>query len=267
MRIDRKGRLRGSVRPRSHEGCPLVTAPFTGLFGPARLSVFLQKAVMKIQPAGLYRAAGQKCPNIDYYHADLIENKHNSAALEAAIDETFSCSPGWNMRDVAERLAESAAMRVLALGDQDIRVSFATVREFVRKMIALPGQRLLMSPGFLVLTPEARAEESQIIDMAAQANVLVAFSLRLALHAKKPSRWLLAVGLFALGAIGLAPLVSSTYLQARGVYRIRVVVLGLDELPVEDARVISSSGGEPKRVASGWEFDIPPPKPGHPTGW
>ena len=135
----------------------------------------LQKAIMKLQPVALYRAAGQECPNLDYYHADLIENKHNSAAIEAATDETLSCSPGLQMRDVAQRLAESAAMRVLAIGDQDIQVSLATLRAFVRKMIALPGQRLLIlvSPGFLILTPEARGDESQIIDMAAQANVTV----------------------------------------------------------------------------------------------
>ena len=135
----------------------------------------LQKAIMKLQPVALYRAAGQECPNLDYYHADLMENKHNSAAIEAATDETLSCSPGLQMRDVAQRLAESAAMRVLAIGDQDIQVSLATLRDFVRKMIALPGQRLLIlvSPGFLILTPEARGDESQIIDMAAQANVTV----------------------------------------------------------------------------------------------
>ncbi len=42
-------------------------------------------------------------------------------------------------------------------------------------MVALPGQRLLIlvSPGFLILTPEARSEESHIMDMAAQANVTV----------------------------------------------------------------------------------------------
>ena len=31
---------------------------------------------------------------MDYYQADLIENKHNSNALEAAIQEVLSCSPG-----------------------------------------------------------------------------------------------------------------------------------------------------------------------------
>jgi VWFA-related protein len=143
--------------------------------GLTRDRTVLEKAIMQLQPAGLYRTAGQECPNLDYFHADLIENKHNAAALEAATDETLSCEPGLVLRDVAQRLAESAATRVLAIGDQDVRVSIATLREFIRRLVALPGQRLLIlvSPGFLVLTPEARVDESQLIDMAAQANVTV----------------------------------------------------------------------------------------------
>ena len=132
---------------------------------------------MKLQPQGLYRAAGAECPDIDYYRADLIENKHNSPALGAAIQEVFSCAPGLDPRDVnvAERTVESAATRALAMGEQDVRATLASVREFVRRMATLPGQRtvILVSPGFLVLTPQTRAEESQIMDMAAQSNVTV----------------------------------------------------------------------------------------------
>jgi VWFA-related protein len=135
----------------------------------------LQQAIMKLQPQGLYRASGQECPDIDYYHADLIQNKHNSAAREAAIDEMFSCSPGLQMRDVAERMVESAATRALAMGEQDAQVTLSSLKEFVQRMSALPGQHtlILVSPGFLILTPETRAEESQIMDMAAQSNVTV----------------------------------------------------------------------------------------------
>ena len=134
----------------------------------------LQAAIMKMQPQNLYRMTGSECPNIDYYHADLIENRRNSTALEAAIDEVMSCSPGIDMRDVARRLVEAAAIRTLAIGEQDVRVTFASVREIVRKMAALPGQTLLIlvSPGFLLM-PETRAEESQIMDLAMQSNVII----------------------------------------------------------------------------------------------
>ncbi len=59
----------------------------------------------------------------------------------------------------------------------------------------------------------------------------------------------------AIVVVGLAPMLLSTYSAA--IYRVRVIVLGADGIPVEDAKVWSSVGGEPKRVDGGWEFDIP----------
>lgn len=41
------------------------------------------------------------------------------------------------------------------------------------------------------------------------------------------------------------------------IYRVRVTVIGMEQIPVEDAKVWSSFGGEPKKVAGGWQFDIP----------
>jgi hypothetical protein len=42
-----------------------------------------------------------------------------------------------------------------------------------------------------------------------------------------------------------------------GIYRLRVTVVRPNGVPSEDARVWSSFGGEPKKVAGGWQFDIP----------
>jgi hypothetical protein len=96
------------------------------------------------------------------------------------------------------------------------------------------------------------------VSVAAFVSVLAIIAFLTALRAKRPiNKWILgilAVGIFILA---LAPLAASAFLKSRGIYRIRVVVLGLDKSPVEDARVSSSSGGEPKRVEGGWEFDIP----------
>ena len=143
--------------------------------GLTRDRFVLQDAIMKLHSQNLYRVAGGECPNLDYYQSNRIENEHNAAALETAISETLSCDPGLRTRDAAERVAESAAMRILAIGEQDIRVTLSALHEFVRRMTALPGNRtlILVSPGFLILTPEARSEESQIMDMAAQSNVTV----------------------------------------------------------------------------------------------
>jgi VWFA-related protein len=135
----------------------------------------LQDAIMQLQPQNLYRTSGSECPPMDYYHADLIENKHNSNALEAAIQEVLSCSPGVQLRDTAQRLAEAAAIQALTAGEQDVQVSLDSLKQYVRKMKPLPGQRtlILVSPGFLTLTTQALTDESQIMDYAAEANVTI----------------------------------------------------------------------------------------------
>jgi hypothetical protein len=65
---------------------------------------------------------------------------------------------------------------------------------------------------------------------------------------------ILLVGVIFLGSL---PLAAHVYLESRGIYHIRAIILGQDGSPVEDAEVTCSIGGEPKRVRGGWEFDIP----------
>jgi hypothetical protein len=91
--------------------------------------------------------------------------------------------------------------------------------------------------------------------VAAFTAVLVALELRIALKAKKPHvAWLLAAGLLALGTF---PSVAETILASRGVYHIRIVVLGTDGQPADQADISSSTGGEMKRGTDNWEFDVP----------
>jgi VWFA-related protein len=79
------------------------------------------------------------------------------------------------MRDVAERMARTSASQALALGDQGARVTLDVVKLVVKKMATLPGQHtlILISPGFLSMTSEALTVKSEIMDMAAQANVTI----------------------------------------------------------------------------------------------
>lgn len=135
----------------------------------------LQHAIMDLRPEGIYQTDTADCPHIDYYQADLIENKRDPAALKDVIDQIMIvCSPK-TPESLAERLADSAAMRALNLGKQDVLATYATLREIVRRMATLPGQRtlLLVSNGFLPIEQEARFAESQVIDLAEQSNVIV----------------------------------------------------------------------------------------------
>jgi hypothetical protein len=91
--------------------------------------------------------------------------------------------------------------------------------------------------------------------VAAFALVFAAMALRLALKEKKLRIvWFLAAALLVLG---ITPLIASTYLASRGVYHIRVVVLGADGQPVNQADLSSSAGGELKQAGGNWEFDLP----------
>ena len=131
----------------------------------------LQDAIMKLQLQNLYRGITRSCPNIEYYEADRIENKRDLMALDSAADTTMRCCDC--SRETAITYVQDASQRALQVGDHDIRVTLGSISDIVQKMGAMPGQRLLIlvSPGFLTLTPESMARKSQILDMAAQANV------------------------------------------------------------------------------------------------
>jgi VWFA-related protein len=142
--------------------------------GMTRDHAKLQEAIAKVKTQELYRHQGRECPDVDYYRADLIENKHNEQAFEAAVQDAFTCGKP-DIRNVAENMVRSAARRALEIGDQDVRVTLDLIGEIVRRMAALPGQRslILLSPGFLSITHDGMIEKSRVLDIAAQSNVTI----------------------------------------------------------------------------------------------
>jgi VWFA-related protein len=138
----------------------------------------LHDAIMSLEPRSLYTSSAGECPKIEYYEADLIENKHDSAAFAKALAQVFACDPALDRQrdlELAQRMVQSAARRVVMVGEQDVQVTLVTIKEFVRRMAKLPGQRtlILVSPGFVSITPEALSWESQIMDLAAQSNITI----------------------------------------------------------------------------------------------
>jgi hypothetical protein len=58
------------------------------------------------------------------------------------------------------------------------------------------------------------------------------------------------------------PIGAAVYQQAitskeQAIYRVRITVYDPQGIPVQDAKVTSSFGGEPKKVDAGWEMNIP----------
>src|SRR3984957_13716035 len=115
--------------------------------GLTRDRTVLQGAVEKLTAHPLYQHDSHACPNIGVYEADLIVNKHNVQALEAAEQAYSVCAhvggpegggpsggqmPGSSVgEDMSARMIRSAAAQVLELGDRDVPGTLSTVKKFV----------------------------------------------------------------------------------------------------------------------------------------
>jgi VWFA-related protein len=143
----------------------------------------LQEALSHLSAHSIYHADAIDCPNIDYYEADQIENKHDPVAVQDAVRKYINCHPaianpseaGNPNLPNAEGLVDGAAQRALAVGRQDVLSTLSSIRTLIGRMGQLPGQRslVLVSPGFLNIERESLDLESRIIDLAASSNVTV----------------------------------------------------------------------------------------------
>ena len=143
--------------------------------GLTRDHAALLDAMNKLRPHSVPTSAFRECPGVDYYQADLIQNKHDGCALEAAAQEAMQCVGNRLDLQEAQMMAYSAAERALAIGDNDVRATLDVVAEFVRRASTLDGERILIfvSSGFLTVTPEAARATSQVMDQAAQSTVVI----------------------------------------------------------------------------------------------
>jgi len=134
----------------------------------------LRDTLLRLQPRGRMSQPGSECPDMSYYQADLIYNKHDPMALQAAASDAMQCAQlDTGSASVAQSMAQAAASRVVTMGETETRLSLKLLSDVVRRMSALPGQRsvVVVSPGFLVL--DMRTDELDLIDRAIRANVTI----------------------------------------------------------------------------------------------
>jgi VWFA-related protein len=138
----------------------------------------IREMVKQLMPhfIGGYDPSGtSQCPPMNYYEADLIQNKNDHQALEVATDDSIACSgfSGATAASQARTLVSSTAMELLNAGDTNTEYAVRRLIEVVRRISALPGQRtiVLVSPGFL--TPNQEYDISEVIDKANRANVFI----------------------------------------------------------------------------------------------
>jgi VWFA-related protein len=135
----------------------------------------LHDDLLKLQPRPVSRGGNSGCPDISYYTADLIQNRRDPTALELAIQDALACAYNRDptMRAAAQTLAESTAAGVLSQNEHESRLSLSVMRDVIRAVAAMPGQRsiLFLSPGFLV--PQMESEYIDLVDRALRTQVVV----------------------------------------------------------------------------------------------
>lgn len=134
----------------------------------------LRKSLLKVLPrspsAGIH-----DCPDIGYYQADLIQNRHDSQALRVATEDAVQCA--FNGDETQRVLAQGMAIEVAGgvVGREDSSTEYALrhMEDVMRRLSAMPGQRIIVfvSPGFLTTT--LQLEFSDLVDRATKANIVV----------------------------------------------------------------------------------------------
>ncbi len=135
----------------------------------------LVATVFRISLHPLGKSALTPCPNISYYMADLIINKHDQRATITAAQDALHCAymDDLSMANKAQSLAEATALEELIRNDDETRLAFSVTNDVIRRTAAMPGERtiVLVSPGFL--NPDELKQQSDLIERALKANIVI----------------------------------------------------------------------------------------------
>jgi VWFA-related protein len=141
----------------------------------------LQETLLKLHPHPIANRGTNDCPDISYYQADLIVNKNDAEATAVAVQEAQDCAPQLMTQtpNVSIPLGDNAALAaahargVLSAGQQESQIALGTLKDVVRNISRMPGQRsvILVSPGFII--PELQYDYMDIVDRAVRSQVTI----------------------------------------------------------------------------------------------
>lgn len=145
----------------------------------------LHEALMSLQPRPIAGVGTTECPDVSYYMADLILNKNDPQAEQAAVLDAMAClalpkaPPGQSAAQAQEQTAllavRAEASRQLSMGGQESRLSLLTLKDVVRRISVMPGQRsiVLVSPGFLTPEGDMLTDYMEVVDRALHSDVTI----------------------------------------------------------------------------------------------
>ncbi len=131
----------------------------------------LQDALLRLRPRPSSGDLAAKCPDISFFLADLIVNRDDGLALMVATENYKACSHNPYLT-TQETL--SMALSALHDGEYETRLATTSLKNFVRRLSAMPGQRTIVftSPGFFLPFFDQQ-EVGEIINQAIRAKVIV----------------------------------------------------------------------------------------------
>ena len=138
----------------------------------------LQQTLLRLRPRSVTGAGASsvECPYFSYYMADLLVNKQDQMAIQAARSETVACG-NINIQTTpissVDGLWQGTAQQALTNGDHETHLALDVLSQVVRRLSAMPGPRgiVLASPGFI--TPFYYQELGEVINRAIRANVII----------------------------------------------------------------------------------------------
>src|SRR5271165_7473599 len=132
----------------------------------------LQETLNQLRPRSGTAPGSTECPSVSYYIADLILNKHDPQALRVAAQDAMDCEGLQDPRS-AQSEARIAAQRALDLGSHETQLCLGALKDVVRRIAAMPGQRsiLIISPGFY--NPDQLQEQAEVEDRALHSYVTI----------------------------------------------------------------------------------------------
>jgi VWFA-related protein len=135
----------------------------------------LHQSLGHLQPRSISRSGQPGCPDVTYYMADLMQNKNDPTALQVAAADALHCAfnDDPRMASAARSTALGAAASALGIGQHETQVTLSVLKDVVRRIAIMPGQRavLLLSPGFL--TPRMEYDYHDLIDRALRSQIII----------------------------------------------------------------------------------------------
>lgn len=134
----------------------------------------LRKALLGLLPRSPTQGL-HDCPDMSYYEADMIQNQRDPQALAVATEDTVQCAFNGDetQKAPAQIMAQAEAGVVVGREDSSTEYALRHMEDVLRRLSAMPGQRILVfvSPGFLTTT--LHLEFSDVVDRATKSNIVI----------------------------------------------------------------------------------------------